>query len=80
LGDLFALFIGAQSFEDALREDGAEDQEAAAGAYLASLPPDRFPYLLAAGPELMEGGADERFEFGLDLLLSGLRALADDRP
>jgi AcrR family transcriptional regulator len=81
-GDLFALFIGAQSFEDALREDGAEDQEAAAGAYLASLPPDRFPYLLAAGPELMEGGADERFEFGLDLLLSGLRALADapDEP
>ena len=45
------------------------------GAWIS---PERFPRLLAASSELMSGDADERFDFGLELLLRGLAALADD--
>jgi len=39
-----------------------------------TLPPERFPYLLAALPHLAECDPDEQFEFGLDLLLAGIQA------
>lgn len=39
---------------------------------IASLPADRFPNLIAAAPRVFTGSPDERFTFGLDLLLDGL--------
>jgi hypothetical protein len=42
------------------------------GAYLVSLPPDRFPNIAAVIPQLVAGDTDERFEFALDLLIRGL--------
>ena len=81
--DILALYLGAYSFEESLglaSPMGAQvpPQEVAAtiGGYLASLPPDRFPHLvaLAHSGDLMSGDPDERFEFGLDLLVRGLAA------
>lgn len=71
-GDIFALVGAAQAVEDNLA--GATDDPviAAMGDYLASLPPDRFPNLAAVTEEMVGGGADERFEFALDLLIRGL--------
>ena len=44
--------------------------------YFASLPADRFPHTVALADELVSGGPDERFEFGLDVIVRGLAARA----
>lgn len=76
-GDLLGLYVGAHAFEDTLGLD-QDDAGRAMGHYLAMLPPERFPHLLAASAELASGDADERFEFGLDLLIRGLASMAPD--
>jgi AcrR family transcriptional regulator len=42
--------------------------------FYASLPADRFPHTAGNAAILTNGGGDERFEFGLSLLLDGLAA------
>lgn len=67
----FALeeYLGRQSRRD--QQDSTEDS---VRAYLASLPSERFPNLLAVLGDLVSGDPDERFEFGLDILVRGLAA------
>jgi AcrR family transcriptional regulator len=74
--DMFALFVGGFAFEESM---GHESDPKAFGEYLASLPPDQFPTLTALAGDLTEGGADERFEFAIDLLVRGLEAMANRR-
>lgn len=81
-GDLAGLYVGAYAFEESLGlasptgEDlPPEEVLAMLGEYWASLPQDRFPHTLALGDRLFEGGPDERFEFGLDVLIRGLESL-----
>lgn len=45
--------------------------------YLGSLPADRFPNLVGMTDSLAQGESDERFEFGMDLLVSGLAQYAE---
>jgi hypothetical protein len=40
-------------------------------------PPSRLPNTVALIDQLFAGGLDERFEFGLDVLVRGLAAQAD---
>jgi AcrR family transcriptional regulator len=55
--------------------------EAAERAELArALPADLLPRSCAVLPHLLSSDVDERFEYGLDLLLAGLRARVDRRP
>ncbi|XVS66246.1 TetR/AcrR family transcriptional regulator [Actinosynnema sp. CA-299493] len=76
--DALALYTKAFAYEGSTW--GAVDQtEIAArgrqmGEYMSSLPPDAFANMLAAGHLFTAETADERFEFGLDMLLGGLRA------
>lgn len=42
------------------------------------LPADRFPVIASMADTLMTGGGDERFEFGLDLLVRGLASYVTD--
>lgn len=45
--------------------------------YFAALPVDRFPNVVSlAGPLTAGSEGDERFEFGLDVLVRGLAAMA----
>jgi AcrR family transcriptional regulator len=44
--------------------------------YLGALPADRFPNIVAMAEIMIEGGGDERFAFGLGLMVDGLAALA----
>jgi hypothetical protein len=46
--------------------------------YLRSLPPDRFPYTSKMVDLIMSGGREDRFAFGVDLLLRGLESYARD--
>jgi AcrR family transcriptional regulator len=79
LGDLAGLYVGAYAYEESLPlasptgEDLPPDQVLAMFQdYVRSLPEDRFPNTRAAADLLFSGDADERFEFGIDVLLRGL--------
>jgi Tetracyclin repressor-like, C-terminal domain len=81
-GDLAGLYVGAYAFEESLGLASPTGEHlppdevlAMLGEYWASLPPDRFPHTLALGDLLFEGGPDDRFEFGLDVLVRGLESL-----
>jgi AcrR family transcriptional regulator len=73
-GDLLGRFVDASVLEEARARDDIDPEEMAMmGDYIAGLPPDRFPNLLAMVPVLFSGDAATRFELGLDILLDGLR-------
>jgi AcrR family transcriptional regulator len=83
LGDLMGLYIGAFAFEESLGvasptgEDLPPDQIVQMFRdYVASLPDDRFPHTKGAVDLLFGGGDDERFEFGLDVVIRGLETYA----
>jgi AcrR family transcriptional regulator len=83
LGDLLGLYIGAFAFEESLGvasptgEDLPPDEIIAMFRdYVESLPDDRFPRTKGAVDLLFGGGNDERFEFGLDVLIRGLETYA----
>jgi AcrR family transcriptional regulator len=83
LGDLLGLYIGAFAFEESLGiasptgEDLPPDQIVQMFRdYVASLPDDRFPRTKGAVDLLFDGGNDERFEFGLDVVIRGLETYA----
>lgn len=86
--DLLSLYVGAVAVEEHIWNERAK---AAGGSgdpaemeamvqrvhdYFATLPSDRFPILKASAGVMTSGTGDERFEFGLDLMLSGLAAMA----
>jgi AcrR family transcriptional regulator len=80
-GDLLALYIDAFSYEECVEAPFASDEGGASfiaeiRTYLESLPPDRFPNLTQLAEPLMSGSRDERFEFGLEILVDGLAAHA----
>ena len=79
-GDVLALYIGAHALEQTTgvpEHVSGEQAQEMLQEYMASLPPEQFPALLSMMPVVMEGSADERFEFGLDLLIMGLERMAE---
>jgi AcrR family transcriptional regulator len=87
--DLLPLYVTAISFEESIRaRDGdgrpMSEQEAEFVAQLRgffeSLPPDRFPNLTANADVLTAGNGDERFEFGMSVLVAGLEAVSKRWP
>ena len=80
--DILALYFTATAFEESL-EDYAPDDDAAPTAFhqelrqfFEGLPPDRFPHLVDMAGPITTGDRDERFEFGLDLLVRGIASTA----
>jgi AcrR family transcriptional regulator len=80
-GDFLALYVGAFVYEESLptpspAEDDASPVEMIAMVrdYFTSLPSDRFPHTVALAGELTRADRDERFEFGLEVIVHGLRA------
>jgi hypothetical protein len=83
IGDLASLYVGAYAFEESLGlaspTGEALPTEQIMGMfrdYVQSLPADRFPHVHRAVGHLFGGDADERFEFGLDVLVRGIRSYA----
>ena len=80
--DMFALYVGGFAFEESLRVPPLGDASASTAQladYYRSLPPDAFPTLVGLADDLTSGDADERFEFGLELLVRGLEAMVAKR-
>ena len=78
--DLLPQYVTVSAYEGSLfaqrleREPGYFEE---VSAYFAALPPERFPTLTLLRDELMSNEGDERFEFGLDVLVRGIASLAD---
>jgi Tetracyclin repressor-like, C-terminal domain len=76
--DQLVLYVSASAYEAGLyrRADPAELERYFAGlhAFYAALPPDRYPVLTAIAPDMTGPDADDRFEFGLNVLIAGLEA------
>ena len=84
--DITSLFLGADVYEGWLMaqkfadgsgrdvEEIGQDYFQGIAAGFASLPRERFPYLLDNLGLMMSGGSDDRFVFGLDLLIAGIAA------
>lgn len=76
--DLLALYPTAVAVERSTGSGLADDEKGERAPrvrqYFASLPADRFPNLVAMRGALPAGDEDERFEFGLDLIVQGLAA------
>jgi len=86
-GDLYGLYVGAYGTEESMAPQSPTGEELPSEAivgmardYFRSLPPDRFPNLVALADEVMRADPDDRFEFGLDLLVRGLAAQIPQRP
>ncbi|WP_344678580.1 TetR/AcrR family transcriptional regulator [Saccharopolyspora taberi] len=76
--DLLALYPNAIALErtaDFALTDGERDERMSqVEDYFAALPAERFPNLLAILPVMMSDEGEERFEFGLELIMRGLRS------
>ena len=86
--DLGSAYVGAIAYEEAVwiqrvNSTGAgEDPDHPAiddmiREEFAALDPARFPLVTQYAAEMTAGDGDERFEFGLDVLVSGLAAVSE---
>jgi AcrR family transcriptional regulator len=78
--DQLALYVSACAFEASLyardRADAAELERyfTQVHSFYAALPPDRFPVLAALAPSMFDHGEEERFDFGIEILIAGMEA------
>jgi AcrR family transcriptional regulator len=77
--DLVALYIGAVAYEDSLDDRAGlspeqwEEFAASLRNYFTALPAERYPNLVSMAVAI--SAVEDRFEFGLDVILAGLAAL-----
>jgi AcrR family transcriptional regulator len=72
-GDILGRYLDASVLEATAQGPPPIEQ---VGAYFASLPADQFPNIKAMSGAMFAGDNDDRFEFGLDLLIRGIAAYA----
>ena|SRR5439155_11634147 len=72
--DVVFLYVNAASFETSIyvEEGTAEETQEAVNEAFTSLDPDEYPNIAALMPHLVSGEGDERFKFGLRLMINGL--------
>ncbi|HUB70835.1 MAG TPA: TetR/AcrR family transcriptional regulator C-terminal domain-containing protein [Acidimicrobiales bacterium] len=79
LGDFFGLYVGAFLFEESIGVSSptGEDMRPEEVAkmlreYIVTLPAEKFPHVIRAADLLFSADRDDRWEFGVDLILRGL--------
>jgi hypothetical protein len=84
--DIVSLYISADAYEgwllgkrftDGSGRDPMEVAQHELGQIsdqFAALPADRYPYMAQHASLLMAGDSDERFAFGIDMLIAGFEA------
>jgi hypothetical protein len=82
-GDLASLYVGAFAFQESLGLASPTGEAlppaqilAPCRGHLLSLPADRFLHVHRAIDDILGGDADQRFAFGLELMLRGLASYA----
>ncbi len=84
--DLLSLYSVAHAMEASVYADKGVTEEQnqerfqQVRGYLEELPPDRFPVMTSMVDQLLAGDGEERFEFGLDVLIRGLIAVGQGTP
>jgi hypothetical protein len=73
-GDILGRYLDASVLE-ATAQAGPPPE--AVGEYFRTLPADEFPHIVGLTKAMFAGDNDERFEFGLELLVRGLAAQVD---
>lgn len=82
--DRLAMYVDADAYEGSVYlariKEGFDPETyfAQIRGYFSGLPAGRFPTLVSMVDALMSPGDDERFEFGLDLIVRGLASYAVD--
>jgi hypothetical protein len=71
-GDLGSLYVGASYEQEVSPVADHEDMAAQAAGWLGSLPAGQFPNLVAVAAKMVAGSSDDRFEWGLDVMVRGL--------
>lgn len=79
--DQLALYVSATAFEDGLYRNGMPEEEMLryyerVHQYFAALPAARYPVLASIAPDMTGHDGVERFNFGLDVIISGLEAVS----
>ncbi len=82
VGDLAGLYVGSYAYElEVTPVPGpGDEQRAQMAGWLGSLPRDRFPNTVALATQLVAGSADDRFEWGMDVIVRGLASYLDVPP
>jgi AcrR family transcriptional regulator len=81
VGDLGSLYVGAIAFEQDVSPIAAPaDFAAQAAGWLRSLPKEQFPNTVELADKLLAGSPDDRFEWGLDVIIRGLASYLTDPP
>lgn len=85
--DVSTLYVASVAVEEDIWRERAAHQDARAvdeetmvatvRDVFARLPAEHFPWLSSLAGTLTAGNADERFAFGIDLLIGGLRTIGD---
>ena len=80
-GDLAGLYVGSFAYElEVAAATGPDDDRAQVTTWLESLPPDRFPHTVALVTELLAGSPEDRFEWGMDVIVRGIASFLDKPP
>jgi AcrR family transcriptional regulator len=78
---LGGFIVGFVMFEIGVTHaSGPEDAPPTQEGLVSALPSDEFPCFMASLPYLMRGDLDERFEYGLDLLIAGIKSKSAGLP
>lgn len=92
--DRVALYVGADAFEGWVfarkfaptdpadkrsPEERGESWFVDLAGYFASLPADRYPTMTGNVETMMTGGGEARFEFGLETMIQGVAAMAEQQ-
>jgi len=81
VGDLGGLYVGGIAYELDVAPPGDQAEMATRlGAWMKSLPRDRYPNTVALADKLVAGTAEDRFEWGLDVIVRGLASYLDKPP
>jgi AcrR family transcriptional regulator len=83
-GDMLSTYIDGFAFEESIWEERRGDTSAESWdalreqmeKYFGTLPPDRFPNMVALSPLMLNESNDQRFDRGLDIIVRGLASYA----
>lgn len=81
VGDLGGLYVGAVAYEQEVTPIAEPaDFATQAAQWLRSLPRDQYPNTVELADTLVAGDADDRFEWGLDVIVRGLATYLTSPP